>query len=119
MLNQDGFIVRLAPAYATKECAAVVTKLQARLSMECWACGFLTPGSEGLQRLDVKHVNRVCPGGWGVTLLHVKGAWELYGRMTGLSAGLDKIHNGPIQISYALLLCRKLLLGPYTSFIRA
>ena len=71
--------------------------------MECWACGFLTPGSEGLQNLDVKHVNRITAGGWGVTLLRVKGAWELYGRMTGLSAGLDTSHNWPNQSPHALL----------------
>ena len=56
--------------------------------MECWACGFLTPGSEGLQKLDVRHVSRICPGGWGFTLLRGEGAWKFHGRSAGLPASL-------------------------------
>ena len=84
---RDTFL-RLCAAGAGNDAHHSYAELQAGISMECWACGFLTASSESLHRLDVEHVTGICVGGWGFTLLHVEGTRKLYGKQACLPAGM-------------------------------
>ncbi len=79
--------------------------------MECWACGFLTPGSEGLHKVNVNHVIRICPGGWGFTLLRGERVWRLYGRLAGVFAALDT-HATIRQLQSPMLSVRSVIQAP-------